>query len=311
MGRQETEAASVSLRVLGPLEADGGPGAPALAGPRQRAVLARLIVAGGRGVGTDRLVADLWPEQGPERAVAAIRTFVADLRRVLAPDRAPRSPARLLVTASPGYALRTGPGAVDADRFEEAAAAGADLLAAGRARPALERLDEALGLWRGPAYAEFAEYPWARGEADRLEELRLLALERRAEAAMALGRAGEAAAEMEPHTRAHPLRENAWHHLALALYHSGRQGDALAALRRARGVLAEELGIDPGERLRALEGDILAHAPRLDPAAGSREARPAAEAPAPLPAAAAGRPFVGRAAEFDALEQAAAAAAGG
>ncbi|QBI54343.1 Transcriptional regulatory protein EmbR [Streptomonospora litoralis] len=305
----------MSLRVLGPLEARGADGPLALKGPRQRALLARLLVAGGRVVSLDGLVAALWPEWPPEGAVGAIRTFVADLRRALEPDRPPRGPARLLVTAAPGYALRMDPDALDARRFETAAGAGADLLGAGRSRAALDSLEQALALWRGPAYAEFAEESWARGEADRLEQLRLLAMERRAQALIGLDRAGEAAAELHEHVRAHPLRENAWHTLALALYRAGRQGDALEALRRARHRLAEDLGLDPGARLRALEADILAQAPGLGadapPPAGPVRGPAPLRQPSAATSGAPARPFVGRTAELHALEDAAAAAAEG
>jgi DNA-binding SARP family transcriptional activator len=254
----------VTFTVLGPLAAARG-GPVALKGARQRAILARLLIARGRVVPVDRLAGDLWAEP-PDGAVAAIRTFVADLRRALEPDRPPRQPARLLVTAPPGYALRAAPGAVDAARFEAAVGAAGQLLVAGDGAGALARAEEAIGLWHGPAYAEFAGEPWARAEIDRLDELRLLAVERRGEALLALGRAAEAASDLGAHAAAHPLREEAWRLLATALYRAGRQGDALAALRRARTALTEQLGLDPGPALRQLEADILAQAPRLSPA---------------------------------------------
>ncbi|GAB3457884.1 hypothetical protein GCM10027570_40840 [Streptomonospora sediminis] len=306
----------MAVGVLGPLEAAGPAGPLALKGPRQRAVLARLVIAAGRVVPLDRLVEDLWGAHPPEGAVAAIRTFVADLRRALEPDRAPRRPARLLVTAPPGYALRLAPGAVDARRFEAAVTDSAALLEAGRAGPALEELEQGLSLWRGPAYAEFADSAWARAEADRLEELRLLAVERRADALMQLGRAVEAAPDLQEQVSAHPLRENAWRLLALALYRAHRQGDALAALRRARRVLAAELGVDPGAELRRLEADILAQEPHL--AAPHPQPAPAPAAADPPPAAApappqgpGAAPFVGRDAELAQLERAAATAGAG
>ncbi len=296
--------AAVSFRVLGPLEAAGAHGPLALKGPRHRAVLARLLVAEGRAVPVDRLVDDLW-EAPAEGSVAAVRTFVSALRRSLEPDRPARRPARLLVTAPPGYALRAAPEAVDARRFAGAVARGGALLAEERPGAALVGLEEALGWWRGPAYAEFTAYPWARAEADRLEGLRLLAVERHAEALLALGRAGDAVPALEAHALAHPLRENAWRQWALALYRSGRQGDALAALRRARQTLAEELGVDPGPELRRLEADVLAQAPHLTPRAAST-AVPARAEGAPEPVR---RPFVGRTREVELLEGAAASAA--
>ncbi len=243
----------VTFGVLGPLVAHDARGPVDLKGPRHRAVLARLLIAGGRVVPVDRLVDDLW-ESPPDGAVGAIQTFVSALRRAIEPDRPPRAPAQLLVTSGPGYALHADD--VDARHFEA-------LVAAGRA-------EEALRLWRGPAYAEFADQGWARGEIARLDELRLLAVERRAEALLAAGRAAEAVPDLEAHLDGHPWREDAWRLLALALYRAGRQGDALAALRRARRLLVAELGVDPGPDLRQLESDILSHAPSLTPVAAGR-----------------------------------------
>nr|WP_121230596.1 BTAD domain-containing putative transcriptional regulator [Saccharothrix variisporea] len=276
--------------VLGPLVATGPRGPLALPGPRHRAVLARLLVARGRVVPVSRLVDDLW-EVPPDGAVGAVQTFVSALRRALEPDRPPRGPARVLVTSPPGYVVHAED--VDAWRFEDAVASGGSSAALG----------EALGLWRGPAYAEFAEHGWARAEAGRLEELRLLAVERRAAALVAEGRPAEAVPDLEVQVDGHPWREESWRLLALAQYHTGRQGDALHVLRRARELLAAELGVDPGPALRALESDILHHtvpppaaAPRAaappaaaPPAAAPRSAAPPAAAPPAAPPAAAPR----------------------
>ncbi|MEU7835258.1 BTAD domain-containing putative transcriptional regulator [Nonomuraea sp. NPDC049129] len=244
--------------VLGPVAAwDEAGGAVALKGPRHRAVLARLIVARRRVVPVSRLVEDLWIDP-PPGAVGAVRTFVAALRRALEPERPPRAAARLLVTEGPGYALRAEPDAVDAWRFEQAVAATLP------PEDVLKRLEEALGWWRGPAYAEFAEEDWARAERSRLAELRLQAVERQAEARLTLGLAAEAVPDLDAHVAEHPWREDAWRLLALALYRTGRQGDALAVLRRARTLLVEQLGVDPGPGLRRLETDILHQAGHLD-----------------------------------------------
>lgn len=255
----------VVFGVLGPVAAwDGAGDAIALKGPRHRAVLARLIVSRRRVVPVTRLVEDLWADPPPD-AAGAVRTFVAALRRALEPQRPPRAPARLLVTEGPGYALRAEPGAVDAWRFEHAVAAAATL----PPTDGLGRLEEALGWWRGPAYADFAEEEWARAERSRLGELRLHAVERQAEARLALGLAADAVPDLDAHVAEHPWREDAWRLLALALYRAGRQGDALAVLRRARTLLIEQLGLDPGPALRRLEADILGHARHLDPASGT------------------------------------------
>ncbi|WP_121184310.1 BTAD domain-containing putative transcriptional regulator [Nocardiopsis sp. Huas11] len=258
----------VEFGVLGPVAAWDGEGGPvALKGPRHRAVLARLLLAHRRVVPVERLVDDLWDDP-PPGAVGAVRTFVAALRRALEPGRAPRTPARLLVTEGPGYALRTGEDTVDAWCFEREVS-GADALTA---QVRLERLRRALSRWRGPAYADFADEPWTRAERSRLAELRLHAVEQCGRSLIDLGRPAEAVADLDAHAAEHPWREDAWHLLALALYRSGRQGDALAVLRRARTLLVEQLGVDPGPRLRRLEQDVLHHADHLSPDAAPGDA---------------------------------------
>jgi len=252
----------VEFGVLGPVAAWDGTGEPiALKGPRHRAVLARLLVARRRVVPVPHLVADLWAEDPPADAVGTVRTFVAGLRRALEPERPRRIPSGLLVTEGPGYALRAAPDHVDAWRFEHTLATAATLPPA----RAVTELTAALELWRGPAYADCAEEPWARAERSRLTELRLNGVERRAEAQIGLGGAAEAVPDLDAHVTEHPWREDAWHLLALALYRSGRQADALSVLRRARRMLREHLGVEPGPRLNRTEQDILRHADHLDP----------------------------------------------
>ncbi|MGW5576898.1 BTAD domain-containing putative transcriptional regulator [Micromonospora chokoriensis] len=305
MTRQPTAPDAVTFGVLGPVTAVTERGPAPLRGHRQRLVLARLLIAHGRVVPVRRLVDDLW-EDAPDGAVGAIRTFVADLRRALEPDRPPRQPPRILVTEPPGYVLRVAPDAVDAGRFETAVGEAGPLLAAGRPAPALTALDGALRLWRGPAYADCANEVWAAAEINRLDEVRMLAVERRAEALLALGRPDEAAADLPAHLASHPLREDAWRLLAVARYRAGRQGDALAALREARSVLVTQLGVDPGPELQRLEADVLAQAPHLTPALDDAATPRLREPAAPSPARP--RPFVGRAAELDRLRHAAEAA---
>ncbi|MDG6105177.1 BTAD domain-containing putative transcriptional regulator [Dactylosporangium aurantiacum] len=278
--------------VLGPLRAGIGGRAVDLGGPRQRAVLARLVAAGGHVVPTDRFIDDLWQGVPPPKALAALQVYVSNLRRALEPGRAPRTPASVLVTVAPGYALHLPTGAVDAWRFEALLRDGSAIAERDPAR-ADGLLREALAAWAGPAYAEFADEPWAVPEVGRLEELRLVCVEAGGRVAVRLGRAALVVPALERHVRAHPLREEAVHLLASALYAAGRQGDALAALRAARDRLATELGVDPGPGLRALEADVLAQAPHL---AGGGEARPADPAPraaapdVPEPAATAAAP---------------------
>ncbi|QBS42848.1 AfsR/SARP family transcriptional regulator [Nocardia sp. CS682] len=281
--------AQLNFGVLGPIGAERAGTPLPLKGPKHRALLARLLVARGRMVTVDQLIDDLW-ERPPPGAVGAIQTFVAELRRVLEPDRAPRTPAQVLVTVAPGYSLRTEPDAVDADRFEAAVARTAELLAAKHFERALTMADVAAALWRGPAYAEFAEQGWARAEVDRLDGLRLLAVEHRAAALIELARPAEAESALNALLAEHPLREHAWQLLAVALYRSGRQSDALAALRRIRHLLRSELGTDPGPELQRVEADILAHAPHLlAPTLPARTSPP-------------GKDFVGRRQEFAAIQ---------
>ncbi|WP_268892884.1 AfsR/SARP family transcriptional regulator, partial [Puerhibacterium puerhi] len=260
----------VRVGVLGPVAAWSDDGAPApLRGPRHREVLGRLVAARGRTVAAATLVEDLWGAgsrrleggSAPADGLAAVRTFVAALRRALEPGRAPRAAARLLVTDGPGYALRLPDDAVDARRLE-AALAGARGAAPGIA---LERVDDALALWRGSPYAGI-DAAWARAERARLTELRLVAVERRAAALVALGRGAEAVADLDGHVAAHPWREEGWRLLALALYRSARQADALAVLRRARAALADALGVDPGPELARLETRLLRHEVGAGPA---------------------------------------------
>src|SRR3954453_18509391 len=233
----------------------------ALKGPRHRAVLARLIAANGRVVPLTDLVADLWVAP-PARATASVRTFVAALRRAIEPTKPPRAPAVILVTSGPGYALRAAAADVDAWRFEEVLRAPA---------PNAESLAEALSWWRGPAYADFPDDAGARGARSRLAELRLQAVEALASARLDAGRPSEAIPDLDAHVTDHPWRENGWRLLALALYRSARQADALNVLRRARTQLADRLGLDPSPALARLESDILHQSATLNPPVASQD----------------------------------------
>ncbi|MFD6267872.1 BTAD domain-containing putative transcriptional regulator [Nocardia asteroides] len=247
-----------------------------LGGPRQRALLARLVLAGGEVVSTDRLIDDLWAGDPPPKALGALQAHISYLRRALEPDRPPRAPATVLISEAPGYALRLDRSAVDAWHFER-------LLAdADRTDPA-ERygvLGDALSCWHGEPYAPFATAHWVTPEAARLHELRRVAVERRAEAALVLGHPDEAMALLQPHVTDHPDRENAARLLALTLYRLGRQLDALATLRRVRTYLDTEFGVLPGPALATLETAILTHAPELDHQPPPGPSRPGGPAPA-------------------------------
>ncbi len=250
----------VEFGVLGPVSAWDEQQTPiGLRGPKHRAVLARLLVARGRVVPVQMLVDDLW-EDPPEDAVGAIRTFVSALRRGLEPARPPRSPAQILITVGAGYALRADPDAIDAERFEKIVRGARD----DEPDSAVRSLTEALSWWRGPAYSDFADESWVRSERGRLTELRLHAVELLGQARLDLGQSAQAVADLDAHVVEHPWREHGWQLLASALYRSGRQGDALAVLRRARTLLIEQLGVEPGPALRTLETDILRQAPHLE-----------------------------------------------
>ncbi len=302
--------------VLGPLAAEAGSGPLELGGPRQRSVLARLLVAGGEVVSVDRLLDDLWSGEPPPRAVGSLQAFVSNLRRTLEPDRPPRSPARRLVSSSPGYALRTVDGdEVDAVAFERMVGEGGRLLAEGQPVQAGEMFDAGLALWRGDAYADFADEPWAAAAVSRVTEWRLVAREQRMAAALAAGQAAEAVPAIEALAREHPMREGLWRLLALALYRSDRQAEALEVLRRARVLLADELGIDPTPAAKQLERQLLAQAPELDwsppqesaagpDASATVSATPPQRSPAVIEPPAAHGP-IGRAAPLSALLNAA------
>ena len=271
-------------------------------------MLARLIAGHGRVVSADRLIEDLYADEAPPRALAAVQSYVSHLRRALEPGRAAWAAAGVLVTSPPGYALRLGRDVVDAWSFEEQVhqAAGMDDPAAVHSG-----LTAALAYWRGAAFEEFSGLQWADLEASRLDELRLAAMEIHADAALRLGRATQTVAGLRRLTAEHPLREEAWRLLALALYQSGRQGDALTVLRRARAQLAADLGVDPGPALRALEDGILAQAPHLSapPAALPRASVPVVHSPVSNPAPSA--PYVGRDSELSQVARAAVEAAAG
>ncbi len=298
--------AGAMFQVLGAISVRLGDRQVRLGGARHREVLARLLTARGQVVPVDRLIDDLWPEQPPQQALAAVQAFISQLRRALEPDRASRAPGRMLITEPPGYVLRVDADTVDAWRLERLVREAGALLDAGQPAQARDRAGAGLELCRGPAFAEFADAPWVRTEADRANEFRLLALERRAQAELLLGRARDVTTELEAHAAAHPLREEAWRLLAMAHYASGRQGDALGVLRRVRRTLRDELGVDPGPVLRQLEHDVLDQVDHLalDGVGSSLD-----QLPAPRPARR--DSFVGRAAELAALHADCEAAASG
>jgi DNA-binding SARP family transcriptional activator len=263
----EDYAPGMRFLVLGPLEVEADDGPVVLGGPKERLLLALLLTRPNQVVSVDALVLGLWGEHPPATAAKTLQSHVKRLRRALEPGRARGAAGQVLVTRQPGYLLRVAPGALDAARFEELTAQAGRALADGAAPAAGSLLREALGLWRGQAFEEFLDSDVAVAESDRLAELRLVALEDRIEADLRLGRHRKLVAELEGLVREQPLRERLWIQLLVALYRSGRQADALLAYQRARSVLVEELGIDPGAELRRLHAAILAQDPGVGPAA--------------------------------------------
>lgn len=317
-------AARVEVAVLGPVQArrhaGGDEGELDLGTPKQRALVAALALSGGQPVAVDTIVDLLWGDAPPGGVAGTLQAYISGLRKVLEPDREKRAPATVLVTAVPGYALRLGPGSLDAERFEAAvdeqhrrvqllAGDGPPVLSADELADCVSRLDEAMTWWRGTPYVELDDAPSAVAERTRLEELRLVGLEDRAVADLALGHHSTVAADLEAMTASYPLRERLWGLRALALTRAGRQADALQVLREVRDVLADELGIEPGQELRDLQTAVLRQDPSLEwvapprlPGAPVVPLRPRPQAPEP--AAGPGWPMLGRDADLAALEEA-------
>jgi predicted ATPase/DNA-binding SARP family transcriptional activator len=281
MSRVATSASAASeFRVLGPVEAVRGGQPIRLGGPRQRWLLALLLVEPGRAISSDRLIDELWQGEPPQGAEVTLRVYVSRLRSALGQNT--------LFARPPGYVLAIETELVDARRFERLYRDGHDALARGAAGLAADRLGAALELWHGQAFADVRDSGVVAAEARRLEELRLIALEERNDAELSLGRHASLVAELERLVATHPHRERLWRQLVLALYHSQRQVEALAAYRRARTLLSEEFGLDPSEELQALELAVLRQ--ELIPASSAVQRH---NLPSPLTS------FVGRDHELD------------
>jgi DNA-binding SARP family transcriptional activator len=247
--RRAATDSKLDLCLLGPLVVSKGGQRIAVAGSKPRALLAILALEVGHVVSADRLVEELWPEEPPDTAAHAVQVYVSQLRKALGADA--------ISTRRPGYVLELDPERIDVHRFARLAEQGRTALRAGDPIAAERALRAALALWRGPALADFTYEPFAQSEIARLEELRLVALEERVEADLELGRHAGLVSELEGLVHAQPLRERTRAQHMLALYRSGRQAEALAAYRRAREALVEEVGIEPGPALRELEAAIL------------------------------------------------------
>lgn len=254
--------------VLGPLEVREGDRVIPLGGAKQRALLAALLLHPNEVVSRDRLIDGVWGEQPPATAAHTVETYVSRLRRALHDTEN----HDVLVTHPPGYMLRIDPEELDLKRFERLAWEGHRALAERNPRAGAELLRKALALFRGPPLDDVAFFPFAQPEVDRLEEMRLAALEDRMDADLAAGRSAELVAELEALVSTFPLRERLRAQLMVALYRAGRQADALEVYRRTRQYLAEELGVEPGATLRRLEQRILLHDPSLEAVSPETEA---------------------------------------
>jgi len=277
-------AVSAEFHVLGPLEVQNSEGPIPLGGRKQRTLLALLLLNANELVPTTRLIEELWVERPPATALNTLQQHLSQLRKRLGVDR--------LLTEPGGYRLLVDERELDLARFMHLLAEGKRELASGRPQRASTYLRKALSLWRGPALAELRNEPFIESEANRLDELRLEALEERIAADLALGRHGELCSELQALVTDNPLREGLRARLMLALYRSGRQAEALETYAELRDLLNEQFGLEPGPDLRAQQRAILNHDAVLAPPAAAR-------ARLPLPA---GR-FIGRRSELAEAEE--------
>jgi predicted ATPase/DNA-binding SARP family transcriptional activator len=243
---------TVEVRVLGPLELAGPDGVVAVPARKQQRLLAALAIGAGTTRSVDALIESVWDEHPPASARKLLQVYVSHLRKALPPPAA-------IHTRGDGYMLELHDDALDSVRFERLLHEGQEALATGNAELAVSRCSRALDLWRGDAFGTLAYEAFAREEAERLAELRVVCLEERFEAELALGRAADVLAALRAFAASHPLRERARALEMLALYRSGRQSDALEVYAATREHLRNELGLDPGPVLRELQGLILRH----------------------------------------------------
>lgn len=245
----------LGLGLLGPLEmsVDGTP--VALGTPKQRAVLAMLLMNRNSPVGVDRLISALWDDEPPSGARASIHSYVSNLRKLL--GNTGIDPRGMLAAAPPGYRLNIAESAYDLGRFIAERTAGVRAAATGKFEEASRHLTAALAQWRGPVLEDLREFGFVDTFATSLVEEKILVHGAKAEAEIACGRASTVITELEALTAEHPYREPLWAQLITAYYLSDRQSDALAAYRRVKTTLADELGIDPGPTLRSLNEQVL------------------------------------------------------
>ena len=254
----------MDFRILGPLEILEDGRAVSLGGSKVRPLLALFLIHANERLGVDQLIEALWGEHPPPTATKTVQVHVSRLRKALAAGQGEETNA-VVLTRGDGYELVLDPALLDAHRFERLVTEGRSELAAGRARVAISNLEEALGMWRGRPLDDLAYESFAQNEIARLEDLHVVALEHAVDAKLALGRHSEVVAQLEGPVADHPYREGLRAQLMLALYRCDRQADALQAYQDARRVLVDELGIEPGDRLRGLERAILAQDAALAP----------------------------------------------
>jgi DNA-binding SARP family transcriptional activator/tetratricopeptide (TPR) repeat protein len=248
------------VRVLGPVEVVWDGRLIDIGGAKARSLVARMLVDRGLVISVDRLVDSLWTDHEGNGTEIALRSTISRLRKRV---RDADATGQLITTRPPGYVLDLPASAIDASRFEQLVSEARRQL--GRRRPsvATRLLNEAQGLWRGPAYSDVCDEPFARAEARRLEELLLTAIETRIDAQLTMGLHDDVVGELEALTSANPLRERLWSQRMLALYRSGRQGEALRVSGELRRILVDELGIEPGHDVTWLEHAILEQDPAL------------------------------------------------
>jgi DNA-binding SARP family transcriptional activator/tetratricopeptide (TPR) repeat protein len=272
--------------VLGPVTVWNGGEELRVGQPRQQAVLGILAMRANRVISRGELVDAVWGQEPPASAEGGIYTYVAGLRRIIEPTRSARGPGRVLVSSGAGYVLHLVPGQPDAVAFEQHLARARQLRRSGDAVGAVDALENALGLWRGVAFAGVPG-PFAETERVRLAELRSGAAEEQADVLLTLGRHEEVVPDLTALVADHPLRERMRGLLMIALYRSGRHAEALRVFADGRRVLAEELGIDPGTDLARIHQQVLTSDPALDltalPVADSGPADTAADGPSASP----------------------------
>ncbi len=301
VGRPKVDVSRLEIRVLGPVEVAWDGHLVEIGGVKARALMARLLIDRHIIVSVDRIVDSLWRDHDGPGVEIALRSTISRLRKRL---RLAGAPEDVIVTRAPGYVLEVPPEVTDVFRLERLMAEGRRQLARRRPSECVRLLSEAEDLWRGAAYSEVRDEPFARAEARRLEELLLSATETRIDAELTLGRHEAVTGELEALTSANPMRERLWSQRMLALYRSGRQAEALRVFQDLRSILVAELGIEPGHDVAWMEHAILAQEPALDfpvpPEAGAGSSAEPSGAASPhgyqvhVPASQLDGPLVGR-----------------